>query len=126
MSSAIDPTVVVPSGARTASGDSGAIQAGGKLMPVPAKWLNLLVDITAVGADGDETMDIEVQWSHDGGATWASADGTPDTFGQMTQPEGAQSVIKQFTMKAPHYRIVWTLGGTTPSFTFSISEWLTR
>ena len=24
--------------------------------------------------------------------------------------------IKQFAVKAPHYRVVWTIGGTTPNF----------
>ncbi|GEM_PF-2712800 len=121
----LNPKVIVSSAARTASGDSGAVRAGWDKMPSLGTSLNLLIDVTAVGGDADETMDLEVQWSHDGGQTWASADGTPDTFAQITQPGGPKTVIKQFPLRAPHYRVVWTLAGTTPSFTFSASEWLT-
>lgn len=28
--------------------------------------------------------------------------------------------VKQFTIKAPYYRVVWTIAGTTPSYTFTI------
>jgi hypothetical protein len=34
----------------------------------------------------------------------------------------ATSVIKNFPVLSDVYRIVWTIAGTTPSFTFSVTE----
>jgi hypothetical protein len=34
-------------------------------------------------------------------------------------------LAKQFKAKSNTYRIVWTLTGTTPSFTFSVREYTT-
>lgn len=107
---------IVASGQRTAAGDSGAID----LARHAGRKLSLFVDVTAVGADTDETLDLSVEWSHDG-TTFGPAE-TADAFSQLTQPGGVQAVVKQFDVKAPQYRVVWTLGGTTPSFTFSIDE----
>jgi hypothetical protein len=61
--------------------------------------------LVSIFMDANETMDIAVEWSPDGGTTWVVPDGGADTFGQMTQPEGAQAVGKQFTILAPHYRL---------------------
>lgn len=104
---------VVSSAARTATGNSGAVG----LLHASASRLNLLVDVTAVTGTSP-TMDLTIKWSHDG-STFGGADGTADTFAQIT---ATGAVSKQFTVKAPHYRVEWTLGGTTPSFTFSVSE----
>jgi hypothetical protein len=106
------PVTVVDSAERTESGNSGALTAG------MARSVSLLVDVTAVA--GTPTLDVSVEWSHDG-TTWAAAE-TPDAFTQLT---AAGTVVKSFTAQGPVYRIVWTIAGTTPSFTFSISEYVT-
>ena len=110
---------VVASAARTTSGDSGALS----LERRNGQKLSLMVDITAVGIDVDETLDLTVEWSHDG--TLFAPGETTDVFTQLTQPQGVQAVVKQFDVKAPQYRVVWTIAGTTPSFTFSIDETIT-
>src|SRR5688572_8225414 len=106
---------VVSSAARTTSSETSALT-----ITPGATALNLLLDITAVTGTSP-TLDVAIEWSFDGGTTWAPAD-TADTFAQRT---AAAKRAKQFTVKAGTYRIVWTIGGTaTPTFTFSASEYL--
>lgn len=103
---------VVASAARTATGQSSAIGTTGH-----GDNVGLLVAVTAVSG-ATPTMTLSVEWSHDG-TTWAQAD-APDTFSQIT---AASQKVKMFDRKAPYYRVVWTIAGTVPSFTFSIKEW---
>jgi hypothetical protein len=114
---------VVASAARTSTGTSSAISAeaagGSGGIGVGAR-LNLLVDVTAA-AGTTPTLDLSVEWSPDGTTAWASAD-PADAFPQVT---AAAARAKQFILKAPFYRLRWTIGGTTPSFTFVVSEYLT-
>lgn len=109
-----DPRTVVSSAARTTSGNSGAVGVFD-----PGSTVSLLVDVTAVSGTSP-TLDLSVEWSHDG-TTWAAGE-TADTFGQIT---AAKTTVKAFTAKGPKYRIVWTIGGTTPSFTFAVSQFVT-
>jgi hypothetical protein len=112
----LSPSVVVSSAARTASGTSSSADVRDQLeRGIGTSQLNVLVDVTAASGTGP-TLDLEVEWSNDG-TTWASAE-TADTFTQIT---AATTVSKRFTVKASHYRIKWTVGGTAPSFTFSVS-----
>lgn len=111
----------VPSAQRTTSGNSGSLQVG------PGNsggWqkVSLLVDVTAVGANANETLDLDIEWSTDG-VTFAAGE-TADSFAQLTQPGGVQTVAKQFNVMGSYYRVVWTLAGTTPDFTFSIDEYV--
>lgn len=103
---AFESAVLAASAARTTSGTSATAGSIGQTLSV---W----VSATAVSGTSP-TLDLEVQWSADGGATWAPAQ-PADTFTQMT---AVGSAVKQFAVKAPLYRLVWTIGGTTPSFTF--------
>jgi hypothetical protein len=79
--------------------------------------LNLLVDVTARVAG---TLDITVEWSHDGGTSFAPAE-TPDAFAQLAAVE---LVINQFVIKAPTYRLRYVVA-TTPDFDFTVSEFVT-
>jgi hypothetical protein len=106
------PVTVITSAARTASGQSASLQCG--QTPVIA----LLANVTAVSGT-TPTLTISVEWSPDGGSTWASADPV-DAFTQIT---AATNVAKQFRCKSNVYRVVFTIGGTTPSFTFSVREY---
>lgn len=106
---------VVVSAARTTTAESAAINTN-----QPAGRLNLLADVTAASGT-TPTLDLSVQWSHDAGTTWADADAA-DSFTQLT---AAAVKVKQFNVKAPTYRVKWTIAGATPSFTFSIREYLT-
>lgn len=103
-------TTIVASAARTASGNGDAVATN-------ANSINLLVNVSAASGT-TPTLDLKLQYSHDGGTTWGDAE-TSDTFTQITT---TKVVAKRFDVKGPHYRVVWTIGGTTPSFTFSVSE----
>lgn len=106
------PTIVVASAARTTTGNSGALQCGAT--PV----ISLLVATTAASGT-TPSMALSIEWSPDGGTTWCVAD-TADTFTAITT---TTNLAKQFRVKSNTYRIVWTITGTTPSFTFSVREY---
>lgn len=110
--------VVKTSAAQTTTGNSGALTIGGDANLGTAEWLVLGVDVSA-SSGTTPTLDVTVQWSLDGGTTWATTDGTPDAFAQITT---TTSKIKRFAALAGTYRVVWTIAGTTPSFTFSVRE----
>jgi hypothetical protein len=62
-----------------------------------------------------------LQKIQDGTTTFAPGD-TADAFTAITT---AVNRVKNFQVKAPHYRLVWAITGTTPSFTFSASSYVT-
>ena len=108
------PTVEVASAARTTSGDSG-------YKPVASlqeQDLILLLDVTAQSGT-TPTLDVSVEWSMDGGSTFAPGD-TADAFAQIAAATGAK--VKDFAIKGSGYRIVWAIAGTSPSYTFSVTE----
>lgn len=110
------PAVVSASSAKTTTGNSSRMALGYEA----GANLNLLADITAVSGV-TPTLDLSVEWSHDGGTTWAVAEAA-DTFSQVT---AAKTVVKQFAVKGPDYRVKWTIAGTAPSFTFSVRAYVT-
>lgn len=109
------PRSIVASAARTTSDNSGVIGLFDR-----GEVVSLLIDVTAASGTGP-TLDLEVEWSQDGGTTFAKAD-PPDSFAQIT---AVKKVTEQFQAKGDMYRVVWTIGGTGPSFTFSIREFVT-
>lgn len=108
---------VVSSAARTTTGTSSAI-----VLADMGRSMNLAVETTAASGT-TPTLDLTIEWSDDGGTTWFVTD-TSDAFTQITGT-GNGLRVKQFLIKAATYRIRWTVAGTTPSFTFAISEYLT-
>jgi hypothetical protein len=109
------PLQPVASAARTTSGSSGpvsAVDAGG--------FLSLLVNVSSVSGT-TPSLALSVEWSMDGGTTFAAAD-VADTFTAIT---AAKTVVGRFAVKAPIYRVVWTITGTTPSFTFDVRSFVT-
>ncbi len=109
-----DVALFVASAARTTSGNSGAIACEKGLQ------LNLLVEVTA-GSGTTPTLDFSVEWSMDG-TNFGTAQ-TAETFTQITAATVRR--FQQFPVRAPFFRIVWTIGGTTPSFTFQVSRYVT-
>jgi hypothetical protein len=100
---------VVPSAARTTSGQATGVIGGDT-------GDNFSLQLIVTAASGTTpTLDVTVQWSMDG-STWSPAE-TPDIFSQVT---ATTSKVKVFPVKAPNYRISYTIGGTTPSFTFTV------
>lgn len=112
---------VVASAARTTSGNSGAlvtpqVNDAGQLSAPRA----LCLQVATTAASGTTpTLAIAVEWSFDG-TTFAPSD-PADTLTQITGTANG-NLAKSFSVKGLYYRIVWTIGGTTPSFTFSIDD----
>lgn len=107
------PLTVVASAARTVTGNSAALAVAPAL-----GQLVLGVNVTAASGT-TPSMTLSVEWSHDGGATWSQAD-PADTFTAIT---AAAVKVKSFAVKSDVYRIVWTITGTTPSFTFAMTQY---
>lgn len=88
-----------------------------QVQKVPGDWLAVTVSVTDVSGT-DATAVFSIQWSTDGG-TWADAD-PGDDFPPITAP---CAIAKQFSVKAPYFRAVVKVTGTTPSFTGSANAY---
>lgn len=103
---------VAASAARTTSGSSAAITS-------PSSQSSAIhVDVTAVTGISPN-LALTVEWSNDG-ITWVKSDPV-DSFTAIT---AASTAVKTIVLKGAYFRLVWTLTGTTPSFTFSSSLWV--
>lgn len=101
-------SVISASSAKTVTGNSGGQSVG------TGTTIAVLADVTAVSGTAP-TMTLSVEWSDDG-ATWFQAD-PADTFTALT---AVGKKTKFFDIKGTSWRAVWTIQGTTPSFTFSL------
>jgi hypothetical protein len=107
--------VILPSAARTTSGNAAtAVDDTGDTV-------SILVSVTAATGT-TPTLDISIEWSPDG-TIWAQTDTTPDAFAQITT---TKNVVKTFPDRAKFYRVVYAIGGTTPSFTFQVQAYETN
>jgi hypothetical protein len=113
---AFTPQTVVASAARTTTGQSSAVTPGGVAPSGPSDTVALAVDVTAASGT-TPSMTVSVEWSFDGTAFFVSD--VADAFVAITT---TKKTVKLFDVKAPMYRVVWTITGTTPSFTFSVTE----
>lgn len=97
--------VLAESAARTVTGSGSAVEVGDRGVA------RLLMDVTAASGTSP-TLNVTVETSHDG-TTWRSA----GTFTQATAvgQQRAAFNIDRFV------RASWTIGGTSPSFTLSIT-----
>lgn len=102
-------STILASAARTTTGQSTAFDEGN------ADKLSVLVDVTAASGTTPQ-LTVNVEWSHDN-TNWFAAD-TPDAFTVIT---AAKKVCKQFDVKGLYARLNYTILGTTPSFTFSVT-----
>jgi hypothetical protein len=98
---------LVPSAARTASGDSGALTGWGA-----ASSLRVQLDVTAF-AGTSPTLDVVIEDTVDG-TNW----NTVGAFAQKTS--AAREVINITGLFSETLRVRWTVGGTSPSFTFAV------
>lgn len=108
-------TTIVPSAAYTATASSAAFSTSRDV----GEFVSVFVNCTAASGTSP-SMTLSVQWSHDG-VNFADADGTADTLAAIT---AAKTTVKQFTVKAPFYRVTYAITGTTPSFTFSATSYV--
>lgn len=104
------PFTLVPSAARTTSGNSGPLSLA------DAATVDLQVTVSAVSGT-TPSLALSVQWSDDG-TNFGAPDGGGDTFTAIT---AAGTVVKQLQAKGLYMQIVWTITGTTPSFTFAVT-----
>lgn len=93
----------------TASGQSAALNASGQ-------HLDIEIEVTAASGT-TPSVTFSVQWSEDG--TNFAAPQTAQSFSAIT---AAGNAIAQFPALGPYWRLVWTVSGTTPSFTFSVYQ----
>lgn len=97
----------VASAARTTTG------IGSSFNSESATALEATLSVTAASGTSP-TLDVRLETSIDAGTTWS----TVDSFGQKT---AAATEGKVFGPIGDVCRWAWTIGGTSPSFTFSIS-----
>lgn len=99
---------VVPSAARTTSGNSGTLQGFGDVNSIRVQ-----LDIDAASGTSP-TLNVTVKDSVDGGENW----NVIDTFPQQT---AAGVVVRTVTgITSDVLRVDWVIAGTTPSFTFDV------
>jgi hypothetical protein len=102
----------VASAARTVTGSSAAIPIGSG-----AATVELELEITAATGTSP-TLVLSITWSDDG-VNFGANDAAADAFASVAT---AVNVVKTVTVRAPYMMLTWTIGGTTPSFTFSVVE----
>lgn len=97
----------VASGAQTASGNSGTLPGFGD-------WSKFRAQLNVTAASGTTpTLDVVIEDSLDG-TNW----NTVATFTQKTA--AAVQAVDVTGLFADKLRVRWTVGGTTPSFTFDV------
>ena len=100
-------TFLATSSARTTTGQGGAVSTGVDRAQV-AK-----LDITAVSGTSP-TLTVTVEESPNGSTGWT----THSSFTAATAV--SNQIIDLKKRSQPFLRASWTIGGTTPSFTFSV------
>lgn len=98
---------LVASAARTTSGNTNTLTGYG-----PTKILRAQLDVTAASGVG-ATLDVVIEDTLDG-----TNYNTIGTFAQRTA--AGRQVIDITSPFSDQLRVRWTLGGTTPSFSFSV------
>lgn len=99
---------VVPSAARTASGNSGVLYGWGS-----ASKLRAQLDVTAASGTSP-TLDVVIEDTLDG-----TNFNTVATFTQRVAV--GRQVVDVTGLFTDRVRVRWTIGGTTPSFTFNVN-----
>ena len=101
--------IVVTSAAQTASGNSGILGGYG-----PANSLVVQLNVTAVSGV-TPTLDMVVEDTVDGTNFFPIA-----TFTQVLVAGASVQSVAPTASFTDRLRVRWTIGGTTPSFTFAV------
>lgn len=104
-----EQAAVVASAARTVTGNSGALPGYSNVQTLRAQ-LNV-----SAASGTSPTLNVLIEDSVDGGTTW----NTVGTFAQKTAV--SREVINVTAAFTDMLRVLWTIGGTTPSFTFDVN-----
>lgn len=100
------------SAVRTATGQGSALEVG------DFHTVRALLDVTAASGTAP-TLDVKLQTSHDGSTGWRDV----AAFAQKT---AVGTERKAFSGLDKFVRWSWTIGGTGPSFTFSVDGEMVR
>lgn len=103
-----------PTAARTATAN-GAVAADLRTYDGDIAYL---LDCAA-GTGTTPTLDLKVQDSDDGSTGWADVTGA--TFTQVAAVASQQKLVVNKSAIKRYTRVVYTIAGTTPSFTFSVN-----
>jgi hypothetical protein len=103
--------VLLPSAARTASGNSGTTV----LDCAGSSAVGLELFVSSVSGT-TPSMTVAVDWSNDG-VNWGPAYPADDWAALTT----AARRFKNVAVKGRYLRLAWTIAGTTPSFTFTVN-----
>lgn len=102
---------IVASAAKTTSGNTGVLPNS----YANAKTLRAQLNVTAASGT-TPTLDVVIEDTLDGGANW-------NAIGTFTQKTAAAREVINITIPfSDSLRVRWTVGGTTPSFTFAV-DW---
>lgn len=97
----------IHSGTETATGNGNSVDSEITIRE------NLIAQLEVTSASGtNPTLDLTLEESIDG-SNWY-------TLATFTQATAATAEIKKATAAAQYLRANWTIGGTTPSFTFNV------
>ena len=83
----------------------------GRVVNSQLDWMSININISAVSGV-NASVEFRLQWSYDN-VNWAESN-PRDVIGTATSPV---NVIQRFTVKAPYWRLVAEVAGTTPAFT---------
>jgi hypothetical protein len=103
---------LAPTAARTTTGQGAAVD----VRDLEGPWA-LLLD-AAAGTGTAPTLDVKLQDSDDGSTGWGDVAGV--AFAQVAAVASRQRIVCVTNTKR-YVRAAWTIGGTTPSFTFSVN-----
>lgn len=106
----------VLSATKTATGQDAGVGLGG-----PAAFLVFNTNVTAASGT-TPSLTVKLQDSLDGGVSWADITGA--TTASLTTT--GNSTIRVTAPIGDMVRAVWTITGTTPSFTFTVDAWFLR
>jgi hypothetical protein len=106
-------TAFHPTAARTATGNGTAVD-----VQTLDGDLFLVLD-SAAGTGTTPTLDVKIQSSDTSGGTYTDITGA--TFTQVTGTASQQAITISKDEARRWIRIVYTVGGSTPSFTFSVN-----
>ena len=107
---------LLASGARTSSANGTVFYGMGGV-----KTLVVQLAVTAASGTASPTLDVKLQKSIDGGTNWTDIAG--GAFAQVAS--ASAPVAETINVTGPwtdQTRIVYTIAGTNPSFTFSVKS----
>jgi hypothetical protein len=131
---------LVASQTATATGNSGNLNDTTGSLPMFPAMITLMF-VTTANSGSSETLDLTLEMSYDGGTTYV----VHSAFTQQTAAVEHVAVFRNYVGAGdaaheavesaagtflngpygPDHRFVWTIGGSSPSFTFAIHAIIT-